>query len=256
VGEEVGFNDEMQHRVTLTKGFYMQKTEVTVGQWRNFVHTTTFTTEAETNGGAYVLTEKKYKKRPGKYWDNPDFSQTDRHPVTCVSWNDVQAFVNWLNQMEDNVYRLPTEAEWEYACRAGTETPFSFGRCLSADRANFDCNFPLPGCEAESSDLRKTAPVASFVPNNWGLYDMHGNVWEWCQDWWGLYPSGPEVDPKGPLSGSRWRPTRICRGGSWLFGARRCRSAYRYRNPPGDSDDNLGFRLVMNSYFPVFSERR
>jgi len=256
VTEELGLNDETQHRVTLTKGFYMQKTEVTVGQWRDFVSTTKYRTEAETNGGAFVLTKKKYKKKPGKYWDNPDFSQTEQHPVTCLSWNDAQVFVKWLNQMEDNVYRLPTEAEWEYACRAGTETPFSFGKCLSTDRANFDCNYPLPGCETQGSYLKKTAPVARFAPNNWGLHDMHGNVWEWCQDWWGLYPPGPVVDPKGPSSGTRWRPTRISRGGSWLFGARRCRSAYRYKYPPGDSDDNLGFRLVMNPSFPVSSARR
>ncbi|MCP4683444.1 MAG: formylglycine-generating enzyme family protein [Desulfobacterales bacterium] len=238
-------DDEMQHTVTLTKGFYMQTTEVTVGQWRSFVRDTGYKSEAEINGGAYVLTTPLLKRKKGKYWDNPDFSQTDQHPVTCVSWNDAQAFIKWLNQKEGHTYRLPTEAEWEYACRAGTDTPFSLGRSLSTDQANYDGNFPLPGC-LKGEYRKETVPVAGFSPNPWGLYDMHGNVWEWCRDWWALYPSGHVIDPKGPSSGSRWIPNRVSRGGSWLFGAAFCRSGYRFMNMPSAGDDTQGFRLVRD----------
>ena len=245
-GEVGRDNDETQHQVTLTRGFHMGETEVTVGQWRVFARDSGYKTEAETGGGAYTFIEGKWEKKEGAYWDNPGFAQSENHPVTCVSWNDVQAFIRWINRKENADYRLPTEAEWEYAARAGTQTARFWGE--DADRA---CGY------ANVSDLTEwsgrkwnnphncrdghwfTAPVGSFRPNPWGLHDMIGNVWEWCQDWKGDYPSGSVTDPTGPYSGS----VRVNRGGSWGYGARLCRSAYRDFNTPEYRSNLLGFRL-------------
>ena len=232
-------NDETQHRVTLTKGFYMQTTEVTVGQWRTFVRDTGYKSEAETGGGADIWNGSEFEMKKGSYWDNPGFSQTDNHPVTCISWDDTNAFIKWLSRKEGKIYRLPTEAEWEYAARAGTKTPFSFGRCLSTDQANYDGNRPLSGC-SKGKYRKGTIPVASLIANTWGLYDMHGNVLEWSQDWLGDYPSSSVTNPTGPSGGS----VRVVRGGSWFGNARLCRSAFRIRVMPGLRSYYLGFRLL------------
>jgi len=224
-------NDESQHRVTISKPFYMQTTEVTIGHWRGFVRDTGFRSEAETEGWAWILTGGKWEMKEGYYWDNPGFSQTDRHPVTCVSWNDVQAFVKWLKHKEGGNYRLPTEAEWEYAGRSGSTTRFCFGDSYGqfGEYAWYDSN-----------SSSKTHSVGQKKPNAWGLYDMHGNVWEWCQDWYGGYLSGHVTDPKGSSSGS----SRVFRGGSWNSRARYCRSAYRGRFDPGRRSSFIGFRLA------------
>jgi formylglycine-generating enzyme required for sulfatase activity len=162
-------------------------------------------------------------------------------PVESLSWTDVQNFIQKLNQMdEDKTYRLPTEAEWEYACRAGTETAFSYGKCLSSDQANFDGRRPSGDCP--SGSYRETpVPVASFPPNPYGLYDMHGNVWEWCRDWYGSLPSDPAIDPFGPSSGKY----KVVRGGSWYSLDDDCRSANRDRSAPTLRLEHIGFRLVM-----------
>ena len=202
--------DEKQHRVTLTKGFYMGATEVTQGQWREIVG-----------------------NDPSKFKGN-------NRPVENVSWNDCQEFIRKLNRQEGgNKYRLPTEAEWEYACRAGTTTPFSTGSCISTDQANYDGNYPMTGC-SKGRYREKTIDVASFSPNAWGLYDMHGNVWEWCEDCYGDYPSSYVTDPEGPSIGS----IRVDRGGSWAGRAGFCRSADRYFDPPALGGSYLGFRLA------------
>ena len=185
------------------------------------------------------MVRQEWKKKAGRYWDNPGFSQTDSHPVTCVSWNDVQAFIRWINRKEGKDYTLPTEAEWEYAARAGTKTPFYTGECLSSEQANYNGNYPGKGC-SKGTYRNKTTRVGIFSPNPWGLYDMHGNVWEWCQDWFGGYPSSSVTDPTGPSSGSG----RVIRGGSWDDNAWDCRSARRGRDRPGGRRSNLGFRLA------------
>ena len=186
-------SDERQHKVTLTKGFYMGVTEITQGQWKAIMG------------------------------NNPSNFKGDNRPVERVSWDDCQEFIRKLNRQEGtDKYRLPTEAEWEYACRAGTTTPFYTGNCISTDQANYDGNYPMPRC-SKGNYRKKTIEAASFSPNAWGLYDMHGNVWEWCQDWFGDYPSSHVTDPKGPSSGSG----RVHRGGSWYNDARHCRSANR-----------------------------
>ena len=236
-------DDEKQHKVTLTKGFYMQTTETTVGQWRAFVKDTGFKSDAEKSKEAWIWTGIEWKGTKGVYWNKPNFNQTDQHPVTCVSWKDVSAFTKWLSKKEGKTYRLPTEAEWEYACRAGTDTPFNTGKCISADQANYDGRYPYSGCP-KSSRSKSTAPVAGFSPNPRGLYDMHGNVWEWCRD---LYSEDAyrKHSPKDPVYEKKGYPERVYRGGSWVSYGRYCRSANRNWDVPNLGYFDLGFRLVM-----------
>jgi len=206
--------NEKQHQTTLTKGFYLQKTEVTQKQW---------------------------KKVMG---DNPSrfYRCGEDCPVDFVSWYDVQLFIKRLNKMErTDKYRLPTEAEWEYACRAGTETPFYFGQYLSTDQANYNGNHPIPG-SPRGRNRNTSIPVGSFPPNSFGLYDMHGNVYEWCYDWYGNYGSKSAIDPKGASSGL----SRVCRGGGLSSYARRCRSANRTKHLPGYVNFYIGFRLAKS----------
>src|SRR5262249_43417890 len=157
-----------------------------------------------------------YRKRR---WQRPGFPQDDTHPVVWVSWDDAKAFCAWLRQTEPGrVYRLPSEAEWEYACRAGAREayPFHVGRpllSLSSTQANFHGKGHYGRVVAEPN-LERTTPVGSYPPNGWGLYDMHGNVWEWCADWHrsDYYPRSPRQDPTGPTGGS----DRVIRGGCWF----------------------------------------
>ena len=197
------------HKVTLTQAFHL---------------------------GQHEVTQEQYEKVMGK---NPSKFKGKQNPVEMVSWNDAVEFCRKLSDLPaeksaGHVYRLPTEAEWEYACRAGTTTKYSFGDDASKleQYAWYDKN----------SD-RRTHPVGEKKPNAWGLYDMHGNVWEWCQDWDGDYPSGSVTDPTGAASGS----VRVCRGGSWVSFSVNCRSAYRYWYSPDYRDYFLGFRVLRSS---------
>ena len=231
---------ERRHEVTLTKGFYIQTTEVTVGQWRAFVRATNYRSEAETGGGAWFHRGKKWLQKAGRTWDNPGFSQTENNPVTCVSWNDVQKFIQWLRQKERHAYRLPTESEWEYACRAGSQTAFSNGAMVE-HQCGPDPHLNVMGWYCGNSN-RKSSPVAQKKPNPYGLFDMHGNVWEWCQDWYAEYPSGPVADPRGPSRGG----AKVRRGGSWGSDAWACRSACRGKFRPDRATRGIGFRLAMD----------
>ena len=208
-------DDETQHKVTISKPFYIQATEVTQKQWKRIMGN---------NPSAF-------KNCGGNC------------PVEKVSWNDAQKFIAKLNQIEKtNKYRLPTEAEWEYACRAGNTTPFHTGNCISLEQARYAGEFPMPGCPKGDSE-GGTVKVGSFHPNPWGLYDMHGNVWEWCQDWYSDYASGHITDPQGPSAGKR----RVLRGGSWSSSAWGIRSAYRIRlGPDNHGTFHLGFRVVRD----------
>ncbi|MGD9248136.1 MAG: SUMF1/EgtB/PvdO family nonheme iron enzyme, partial [Desulfobacteraceae bacterium] len=202
--EQGRYKDEHQHRVTLTRGYYIQTTEVTQHQW-----------EAVMGNNP-----SSFRNACGKDC-----------PVERVSWHDAQAFIRKLNQMEGTTqYRLPTEAQWEYACRAGSTSRFSFG--------NSDGLLDFFGWYKTNSVM--THAVGQKPANPWGLYDMHGNVWEWCQDWYGDYPSGSKTDPIGPRSGDY----RVRRGGSWRSNATNCRSAHRYSFTPDSRYDNTGFRLA------------
>jgi formylglycine-generating enzyme required for sulfatase activity len=228
--------DEVQHQVTISQGFSIQTTEVTVGQWRTFVEETGYESTAEKTG-AMALEDGEWKVRKGYDWKNPGFPQSDNHPVTCVSWDDTKAFAEWLSEKAGGTFRLPTEAEWEYACRAGTTTRFHWGDKMDCDKANFGNSWSN---ECGRKEPLRTVQVASYPPNAWGLYDMHGNVWEWTNDWFAPYQEGSATDPKGP----EWGERRSVRSGSWWSYSRYCRSAVRVRNSPDQAFQTLGFRLV------------
>ena len=208
------FTREMpKHKVTIKESFWMGKFEITQGQWQ-----------------AVMGTNPSYFEDCGA-----------NCPVEQVSWDDIQIFLKRLNSRDTQFeYRLPTEAEWEYAARAGTTTAFSFGDSLNSTQANFDGNYPYASTKGKY--IHKTVKVGSYQPNAFGLYDMHGNVWEWCQDWYGKYSSESVTDPTGESSGSY----RVIRGGSWNFGAVRLRSAYRFFNSPSYRYAAFGFRVVRN----------
>ena len=239
-----------RHSVSISKPFYMQTTEVTVGRFRRFVDSTRYRTDAEKKGSCFAWSSDngEWEDAKGRCWKSPGFYQTDNHPVVCVSWNDATAFADWLNRKEGTrKYRLPTEAEWECSARAGSTSVFPWGE--EEDRACVHGNTADETTyQGRSFDNRLdcsdgywfTAPVGKYRVNSWGLYDMTGNVWEWCQDWYGGYPSGSVTDPIGPSSGSY----RVLRGGGWFSIARHCRSANRSRNVPDLRSDNIGFRLV------------
>ena len=210
-------DDERQHRVTLTKPFYMAVTEVTQGQWRRIMGNS-----------------------PSHFRDCGSDC-----PVEFVSWNDCQQFVQRLNRREGGkTYRLPTESEWEYACRAGSKTAFANGG-ITETSCGHDANLDLLGWYCGNSG-KEPHPVGQRKPNAFGLFDMHGNVWEWCQDWYGPYPSGDASDPTGPLSGSY----RVLRGGGWHEDVEGCRSAIRVGRPPGSRAGTLGFRLAKTPNSP------
>jgi formylglycine-generating enzyme required for sulfatase activity len=205
--DEVGrYEDETLHEVTLTRGFWIGRHPVTQGQWE------------EVMGG------------------NPsEFKESGPHaPVEEVSWDDAQEFCRALSERDGREYRLPTEAEWEYACRAGSTSAWCFGDDEEelGDYAWYD----------ENSDDR-THPVGRKKPNAWGIHDMHGNVWEWCADWYDDYPDIPATDPLGPEDGS---PRVIC-GGSWSYNAEYCRSALRHGLDPDSRFFDLGFRVAVSS---------
>jgi formylglycine-generating enzyme required for sulfatase activity len=194
-------DEQPAHQVTITKPFYI---------------------------GVYEVTQAEYEAVMGT---NPSNFKGARRPVETVSWNDAGEFCRKLSAKEGTTYRLPTEAEWEYACRAGSTTEYCFGDDESrlSEYAWYSAN---SGSQTHDVGQRK--------PNAWGLYDMHGNVWEWCEDWYAAYTAGSQVDPVGPSS-SR---VRVIRGGSWNLNASYCRSAYRGLYTPGDRGYNIGFRFV------------
>src|SRR5476649_2316727 len=175
--------------------------------------------------GVYTVTQEQWQAIMG---NNPsEFKGEKNLPVETVSWDDCQEFIKKLGEKNKQPYRLPTEAEWEYACRAGTTTPFHFGQAISANKANYDSYYTY-GDGKKGVWRKKTTPVGSFQANAWGLHDMHGNVYQWCQDFYGDYPQKNVTDPQGPEKGVG----RVLRGGSWFDLPRLCRSAYRFRHVP------------------------
>ncbi len=249
------FKDEHpQHRVRITKPFYLGTYHVTRGQFRQFVKDSGYKTDAEKgeNPGAFGWDlDKKESGFNGKYsWRNAGFEQTDEHPVVNVSWNDAVAFCKWLSKKEGKTYQLPTEAEWEYACRAGTTTRYHSGddpETLAevGNVADAALKAQCPGWKytiKANDGYVFTAPVGKFKPNAFGLYDMHGNTWQWCVDWYGAeyYAASPVDDPTGPASGADC----VLRGGTWCGGPFYSRSAGRYRFSPGFRDYYTGFRVA------------
>jgi len=203
--------NETLHEVTLTKGFWLADTACIQHLWRPLMG------------------------------ENPSFFMGKLRPVEKVSWSNTQVFIDKLNQAKPGLQlRLPTEAEWEYACRAGTTSPFSFGGNITSVQVNYDGDNPYADGK---KGLRwgETVEVKSLPANDWGLYEMHGNVWEWCADWYGAYAARPLIDPQGPTTGS----ARVLRGGSWISSGRDVRSAVREGYDPDDHYYNgSGFRLA------------
>jgi sulfatase modifying factor 1 len=246
------------HRVIISRPFRIGTTEVTIGQFGKFVQERGHMTETERSGGGN--SSKSNESAPEKAaatWRAPGYPVTEDSPVSQITWNDMVAFCNWLSEknkrsecyrfqaetkawtrdMKANGYRLPTEAEWEYACRAGTTTHYSFGDDVAdLDRhAWFNRTAEVPGRTG-------AAPVGAKAPNPFGLFDMHGNVWERCDDFWApdWYARSPERDPQGPPTGSH----RIVRGAGWHYFDLHARSAYRNHYTPISRTGNTGFRVV------------
>jgi len=214
MGSNNGYDEKPVHKVKITKGFYMQKTEVTQGQWKAVMG------------------------------NNPSYFQEcgDDCPVETVSWNDVKEFLEELNKKAGKArYRLPTEAEWEYAARAGTRTKYFWGDEADCYKANYGEGW---SDECEGINPGKTMKVGSFMANKWALHDMHGNVWEWVEDWYDkdFYKRSPPENPVNNQDGS----SRVLRGGSWIGSAGDCRSAHRAGNGPGNRDYDVGFRVLRS----------
>jgi formylglycine-generating enzyme required for sulfatase activity len=199
--------------------------------------------------GVYPVTQRQYEEvtgaNPARF--HPGNGGSPEHPVERVSWEEAVAFCRLLTERTEvarwgGVYRLPTEAEWEYACRAGSATLFHGGDVLSSREANFNGYYPC-GRSARGPYLERTSAVGSYPPNAWGLYDLHGNVWEWCADWFAedYYRQAPEKDPRGPAAGAK----RVLRGGAWYYYGWFCRSAFRYRRRPEERLDSAGFRVAL-----------
>lgn len=252
------------HAVTISKPFYLDQCPVTVGQFKEFLSESGYVPESIRDGtGGYgvdskqsrfkVVDEEVFEGRSPRYsWESVGFVQSDVHPVVNVTWNDANALATWLSSKEGRRYRLPTEAEWEYACRAGTDTRYYSGNHpMSLD--GFANVFDLDGIRywPQFSDYALftrsgypfSSPVGMFEPNNFGLYDMIGNVWEWCADWYGenYYEISPDIDPAGPIQGE----AKVRRGGSWHSWAFYCRSSFRNLNTPESRYILVGMRLLL-----------
>jgi formylglycine-generating enzyme required for sulfatase activity len=249
------------HHVRISRPFYLGQCEVTVGQFRTFVEVTGHQTEAETDAeGGWGFAGDKAEQKPKFNWRNPGFPQTEEQPVVNISWSDAKAYCDWLTRTEGRTYRLPTEAEWEYACRAGTGTRFSCGDLAEgleghanvADRELKKKLERLPKQKVAGERITDiddgfayTAPVGSLMPNKFGLHDMHGNVWEWCADWYdkGYYNKSPPVDPVNTKAGL----LRVYRGGSWYVPGWSCQSAVRIAAAPSYRRFDLGFRVAADA---------
>ncbi len=224
--------DEPQRQVTLTRAFLLGKYPVTVGEFRQFVKETGYRTEAEkgTSGG-FGWDGQALVQRPDFSWKSPGYPQTDRHPVTLVTWFDAQEYCRWLSRKTGRKISPPSEAQWEYACRSGSQNPYPEGV------AEKDI--------AHSGTAGKGAlPVDAFPPNSWGLVGMPGNVWEWCEDWFGPYESGPTRDPVQQNDKLSDKPRRVLRGGAFTKTLSNARSAARFRNDPRSRNADNGFRIM------------
>jgi formylglycine-generating enzyme required for sulfatase activity len=205
---------EDEHVIEIGKAFYMGKFEVTQAEYR-------------------AIMDK-----------NPSRFQGDKLPVETVNWAEAREFCEKLSKKEDKQYTLPTEAEWEYCCRAGTKTAFHFGNAISTEICNYNGN-RVYGDGKKGVFRKKTTDVGTFPPNKWGLFDMHGNVMEWCEDWYdeNYYKNSPKQDPKGAEKGE----SRVLRGGSWDTPPEECRSATRGGDTPDGQHNHVGFRVVLRT---------
>nr|VFJ49087.1 MAG: Formylglycine-generating enzyme, required for sulfatase activity, contains SUMF1/FGE domain [Candidatus Kentron sp. DK] len=251
MGSPAGENGRLEQegprrQVRIPRNFALGQTEVTVGQFRTFFEKTGYRTEAERGRGCRSQVGSSWKRIQENNWRKPGFPQGEDHPVACVSWRDATVYTEWLTEQTGERYRLPTEAEWEYAARAGTDTPFSLGNCLSTDQANYYGKVDYGSCRTRTGQSReKSVPARTFPANPWGLYEVHGNVWEWTEDCW------HETYQDAPANGAPWGTKsggdcsrRVVRGGAWYSPPVNLRSATRYRNAVNATLGNVGFRLA------------
>ncbi|MEQ1618766.1 MAG: SUMF1/EgtB/PvdO family nonheme iron enzyme [Terricaulis sp.] len=224
--EKDRFDDEgPQREVRIEYPLAVGKFPVTVGEWKKFIAATGH----DTGSSAYIWDGKEWKDTPGRGWASPGFPHDDGHPVTCVNWNDSEAFTAWIAKLTGQNYRLLSEAEWEYACRAGTTSRYACGDQITSAQANFN------------QDKGGTTPVGAYPANKFGLHDMHGNVWEWVRDFYaGSYAGLPSDGSANETKSSN----RVYRGGSWYDGPQGLRSAKRVRSAPMGRVNDLGFRLA------------
>ncbi len=229
-----GYGNEKPVHEVCVDDFYIGMYEVTVGEFKQFIDETGYRTEAETGNGIYYWIGDKALKDINRSWYNPGFDQTDNHPVVGVSWNDVLRYTDWLSKKSSMNFRLPTEIEWEYAAR-------SEGKTEKWSGASSETKLEKYAWYEANSEL-KTNTVGQKKPNGLGIYDMSGNVWEWCSDWYerDYYENSPRNNPKGPPSGS----DRVVRGGSYGSIPKNMRAANRASNAPDYRDCYKGFRLV------------
>lgn len=206
-------DDEIPRKITFAKGLYVGVHTVTQEQWQSIMG------------------------------NNPSHFKGEKNlPVEHVSWSDCREFCKKLRGKDNKPYRLPTEAEWEYACRAGTTTPYHFGATLASEQANYNGTF-VYGNGKPGVNRAKTTPVGSFPANAWGLHDTHGNVWQWCSDWHGGYARNDQIDPQGPKTGTN----RVQRGGSWGSHPIFCRAANRNFSDPDQRTEFVGFRVCFSA---------
>jgi formylglycine-generating enzyme required for sulfatase activity len=228
---------EDQVRVSIARPFAVGRFAVTRGEFAAFVAATGH----KTDGGCYRFTESKWKRDADSNWRSPGFTQDDRHPAVCTSWNDAKAYAAWLSSSTGKSYRLLSEAEREYVTRAGSTTPFWWGTTISTDQANYDGNITY-AAGAKGEWRKGTVPADSFTANPWGLYNVHGNVWEWVEDCWNEKNAGNPGDGTARAAGDC--SVRALRGGSWNNAPHSIRSARRNRNPPASRDGYVGFRVA------------
>ena len=279
-------NEKPAHAVTVP-AFRMGRHEVTVGQFRQFVKATRYRTDAERNAdgkrGCRIFTGDGADWTPGGSWRNPGFPVSDDQPVVCVSWNDTQAFIAWLTEQTGESYRLPSEAEWEYAARAGSAAKYHFGDnesllCRYGNHADTSSDLAWHNESCSDGVGEQTANVGRYRPNGFGLHDMHGNVWEWVQDCYNdryfayyykrrsyrnslrdlggglVQDSYDDSSLRAPDDGRAWLEGhcnwRVIRGGGWISPPRDLRSALRNWNARPYRLNALGFRLVQDVYAP------
>ena len=249
-GEVGRWSNEIQHQVRLSN-FSMSRYTVTVAEFRKFVDATEYQTDAEKVGFSVIVDNNEIKKGEGVNWRHGVSGSVrpqseENHPVLHVSWNDAVAYCKWLSAKTGKHFRLPTEAEREYACRADTTTPFNTGENLTTNQANYNGNYPYNN-NAKGVYRQNTVAVNSFAPNAWGLYNMHGNVWEWCSVRYSdtyydeCKAQGTVSNPQGSATGS----ARVLRGGGWFNSAEACRSAARGGYAPDYRNSYVGFRPVF-----------
>ena len=227
-----------QRVVTIEKVFAVGKFAVTVDQFAAFI--------AESGHPVGTACKqwdgKDWEERPGSF-RSAGFAQAGNHPAVCVTWEDAQAYVSWLSAKSGQHFRLLTEAEWEFAARAGTVTPFWWGASITPDQANYNASATYGPDGISGAWLQRTMPVDSFKPNPWGLYQVHGNVWEWVEDCWSRDYHGASNDGSARQSATSCKQ-RVLRGGSWLNGPLGLRSARRHAAHPQFRRSDVGFRVA------------